>query len=361
MSCLVMTMKRCSVLRLLLPLALCWVGPALAQTCTYDGGITGPQRVTMPLQGTITVGADVPVGSVIYYSGHSATIPGAVVCGGGTGRSDWQLEYIGDPGVPVPGRAGFYATRIPGVAIRWWRASKTVPDVIVSDSLGAGYLRRDILPTLTFELIKTGPISPGTLLASSLPTPRMVVRWGPGMELEAYEANVQGQLNVVIGTCNVRDATVPLGSHPARLLTGPGSATPWVDFSVALEQCPVFPGWRRSFHTSNSGTAERLSEGRANAIGFRIDPQTAILDAAQSVMALQRAPGTVPAQGVGIQVALPNDTPVGYGVFRASGLVLSDTPNGRYTIPLRARYYQTEERVRGGPANGAMVVTLRYE
>ena len=34
---------------------------------------------------------------------------------------------------------------------------------------------------------------------------------------------------------------------------------------------------------------------------------------------------------------------------------------GRYTIPLRARYYQTEERVRGGPANGAMVVTLRYE
>jgi type 1 fimbria pilin len=356
-----MTMKPCSLFRLVLPLALCWVAPALAQTCTYDGGVIGPQRVTMPLQGTITVGADVPVGSVIYYSGHSASIPGAVVCGGGAGRSDWHLEYSGDPGVPVPGRPGFYATRIPGVAIRWWRSGATVPAVLVSDTLGAGYLRRAILTSLTFELIKTGPISPGTLEASSLPTPRLVVRWGPGTELDAYQAQVQGQLNLVIGTCNVRDATVPLGSHPARLLTGPGSATPWVDFSVALEQCPVFPGWRRSFHTSNAGTAERLAEARANAIGFRVDPQTAILDAAQSVMALQRPAGTVTAQGVGIQVALPNNTPVGYGVFRASGLALTDTPNGSYTIPLRARYYQVEERVRGGPANGAMVVTLGYE
>jgi type 1 fimbria pilin len=352
-------MKTTTAARILIALASLIALPALAQTCGYVD-VSGPQRVVMPLQSTIMVGPDVAVGTVLYYSGHSASIPGRVSCGGAVGQSTWRLEYQANPGVEVPGWPGHYPTNIPGVAIRWWRAGLTAPGTLYTDTLGPTYLSRAMPLALTFSLIKTGPITPGTLQASTLPKVRMRVRWGGSTALDAYLAEAQGQLNIVSATCNARDVTVPMGEHRARSFTGVGSASGWVDFSIGLRGCPAFFGVRRSFHTSNAGTEERLNEALANAISYRADPSTAIVDGPQSIMALSNANDPAVAKGIGIQVALPNNAPIGFGTYRDSGLVLTPTVNGSYDIPLRARYIQTQSRVLPGRADGTMVVTFQY-
>lgn len=353
-------MKPAVVFRLLMACPLVSSAPAMAQTCEFRE-ITQTQRVMMPLQAAITVQQDTPLGTVLYHSGHSAQIPGYIRCGGGMGESTWRLEYEDDPGAQVPGYPGHYPTDIPGVSIRWWRINLTVPGIQSSDVLGASYLQRAIPPLLMFSLVKTGPVSPGTLSGSTLPRVRMRVTWGGATALDAYVAEAQGQLSIVSGTCNVADMTVPLGSPGTAEFTGPGSAGTWVDFSIGLSGCPAFFGARRSFHTANAGTNERLGEALANVVRYRLDPSTPILDPTASIMALSNADDAGTAQGVGIQVALPDGAANGFGGYRSSGLALNATPGGSYRIPLRARYRQTADRVRPGRADGQMVVTLRYE
>ena len=355
-------MKLCAMTRLLLASTLCWVGPASAQSCSYHNGMTAPYQLSLPLQGNITVGADVPDGTVVYYGGHSAGVSGQTRCGGGDGEARWDYLWLRAPGMPVPGRPGVYPTGIPGIGIRYLsRAGATMPVRYGVLPIRPDYYISNIATQFTFNLIKTGPVSPGTLQGSTLPTIRWTLSWGPGTGLDLWHANVQGQLNIVTGTCNVRDIDVPLGNFAQRSFTGVGRVSGWVEHAIELSGCPAFFGKARSYIREDGGVVEDIAGRRDNALGVRLDPTTAIIDHGRSIMAVQEYPNNQAARGLGIQVAGPADSSFGFGVFRDSGLSLTETANGRYSIPLRARYIQMEDRVRPGPANGAMVVTLRYE
>ena len=356
-------MKPCFALRLLLASALCWVAPAMAQSCEYANGMTAPYQLFLPLQGNITVGADVPNGTVVYYGGHTAAVSGQTLC-----RSDiesearWDYKWLRAPAAPVPGRPGVYESGIPGIGIRYIaRNGSTIPVHFGSLPFGPRAILSNIMTEFTFNLIKIGPVSAGTLQGSTLPTIRWNLNWDAGEGLDLWHASVQGQLNIVTGTCNVRDINVPLGTYAQRSFTGTDRVTPWVEYALELSGCPAFFGKARSYVREDGGVVEVVAARRDNALGVRLDPTTAIVDQPRSIMALQEYPDNPAARGLGIQIALPDGRPVGFGVFRDSGLSLTEIANGRYSIPLRARYIQLEDRVRSGPANGAMVVTLRYE
>jgi type 1 fimbria pilin len=144
----------------------------------------------------------------------------------------------------------------------------------------------------------------------------------------------------------------------AKELTGISSTTSaWIDVPIALNNCPAFFGVFRSANTSDSGVAQT---SRPNQISYRVDPVTSVVNPAQGVMALQPDGVNPTAQGIGIQLVDAGNNPVSYGTTRASGLALNQVNGSSYTIPLKARYYQTEATISAGQANGAATVTLIY-
>ena len=351
-------MKHYLVLRFLTALALGNAGTALAQSCVHPPETPNPYQMVLPLQGTITVGADVPVGTEIYTSQHQSGSAAFIRCTGGPGVVRRTHDYLGSPGRPsaVP---GVYETSIPGVGIAMWFAGAKFPTSPVLITLTGSTLSVNFSKYVDFSLYKIGPISPGVLQGGSLPRARSYTE-GAG-SINVWESQIVGQLNIVAGTCRVADVTVPLGNYRQRDFNAIGRVSGWRDYAVELSGCPAFFGLKAAYSRSDSGTIEVPGRRVDNRIGIRLDPSTPILDAARSIMAVQGTPGNRAAQGIGIQVAGPADSSFGFGAFRDSGLTLTTTANGRYSIPLRARYIQMEDRVRPGPANGAMVVTLRYE
>jgi len=340
-------------------LALCNAGSALAQTCSHPPEWPTPFQIILPLQGTITVGADVPVGAEIYTASHNSGSGAAILCTGGPGRVQREEAYMGSPG-ESSGLDGIYKTSIPGVGVAMWYAGAKFPRNPGDYTVGADPTRVVFGKLVDFSLYKIGPISAGVLQGSSLPRARNSTL-GAG-SINIWESQIVGQLNIVTGTCRVGDVNVRMGAIPQSTFNGIGSYAAWQRYEVPLTDCPAFFGRMAAYARNDSGTVERPGRRVANRIGVRLDPSTEILDEARSIMALQPGtPGNPAARGIGIQVAWDDESPVGFRAFRDSGLPLTDTANGSYRIPLRARYYQVEERVRGGPANGAMVMTLRYE
>lgn len=347
------------IARLLLFVTLsCGAGSALAQSCMHPPGTTIPYQVTLPLQGTITVGADLPIGTEIYSSQHQSASTAVIMCTGGPGVVRRTSDYMGSPG-RSSALPDIYETSIPGVGIAMWFAGRKFPTSPNPITLSGATLTYNFSKYVDFSLYKIGPISAGVLQGSSLPRARSYTE-GAG-SINIWESQIVGQLNIVTGTCRVADVTVALGSYRQRDFTAIGSVSGWRDYDIALSGCPAFFGNQAAYSRSDSGTIEVPGRRVANRIGIRVDPSTPILDPDRSIMAVRGTPDNPPAQGIGIQVALPTNTSVGFGTVQDSGLTLTDAANGSYRIPMRARYIQVEERVRAGPANGAMVVTLRYE
>ncbi|MBJ7516015.1 MAG: type 1 fimbrial protein [Stenotrophomonas sp.] len=337
---------------------LCGAGSAWAQSCVHPPETPTPYQVTLPLQGTITVGADLPIGTEIYTSQHQSASVAVISCTGGPGVVRRTSDYVGSPGRPST-LPGIYETSIPGVGIAMWFAGTKFPAHPAAITLDGPTLRLNFSKWVDFSLYKIGPISAGVLQGSSLPHARSYTE-GAG-SINIWESQIVGQLNIVTGTCRVADVTVPLGRYRQRDFNAIGRVSGWRDYDIELSGCPAFFGNQAAYSRRDSGTIEVPGRRVANKIGIRLDPSTPILDAARSIMAVQGTPGNRPAEGIGIQVALPTNTSVGFGTFHDSGLTLTTAANGSYRIPMRARYIQLEDRVRPGPANGAMVVTLRYE
>ncbi|MDR6093070.1 fimbrial protein [Stenotrophomonas sp. SORGH_AS_0321] len=352
-------MKHIRFYRLLGALALYNAGSALAQSCEHAPEWPTPFQLVLPLQGTITVGADVPDGTEIYTARHSSGSGAFIRCTGGPASVRRTSDYIGSPGRPS-GFDRIYETSIEGVGIAMWYAGTKFPYNPGNITYDSPITTFTYNKTVDFSLYKIGPISAGVLQGSSLPRARQYTE-GAG-SINIWEAQIVGQLNIVTGTCRVGDVSVPMGDIPQSTFTGIGSYSAWQRYDVPLTNCPAFFGRRAAYARSDSGTVERPDLRVANRIGVRLDPSTPILDEIRSIIALQPGtPGNPAARGIGIQVAWDDESPVAFHAFRDSGLPLTSAVNGSYRIPLRARYYQVEDRVRGGPANAAMVVTLRYE
>jgi major type 1 subunit fimbrin (pilin) len=143
-------------------------------------------------------------------------------------------------------------------------------------------------------------------------------------------------VNLVSGACITPDVVVPMGTHLTKEFSGINTFTSAVSFNVGLNNCPV----------------------GINTIQYQIQPTTAIVNSAQSVVALDSSSG---ATGVGVQLLNSAGTAAfplnAYQTF--SGY--NSATGGDYTIPFKARYYQTSATVAAGTANTSMYVTLLYQ
>lgn len=152
--------------------------------------------------------------------------------------------------------------------------------------------------------------------------------WRPEVPLK------MNSFTVSTTACSVTNASVkvPLGSVLSTAFTGTGSTAAEKNFTIDLD--------------CNASTRVNLTlEGAQDTSG------------AAGVLALtQEASGTT-ASGVGVQV-LYNSAPVTFGsLFN----VTTTATAGSYSIPLKARYYQTADKVKGGHANSLATFTLTYQ
>jgi major type 1 subunit fimbrin (pilin) len=319
-------------------------GAQATTTCTGTA-----QTVTVPLPASVAVPRDAAVGTLL-----SAWVATVAANNWWTCSSNVQ-ESIGaafrtlltgasgvsivDNGVTYP----VYDTNLPGVGIAMgakvyangcgWQAN-WVP---VTGSRQTGLLCNsvELRPNggqLRAVLVKTGPIVSG------------VVSPGPVAQAQSY-ANAAYDTSMIVTlsttatqvtalSCQTPDVLVTMPPSKTADFGGPGSTTPSKTFAIGLKNCPAGLGM----------------------IKYQVDAVTAIVNSANGVVALD---GTSSATGVGLQLldgagnVFPLGTPRTLSGYNAA-------TGGDYSIPLRARYYQTGPQVGAGSANTGMTFTMSY-
>lgn len=320
--------------------------PAFASlSCvTSHGALT----FTLPA-GTYAIPRDMPIGARITpFTNHQTTYQNFWTC--------WKpdLNYAGqwyksllsssgqtfwENGIAYP----VFNTNLPGVGLIMQANSYVRGNSIGLSSFSdsgawlAGAYAGPFPPSafgtsIAFAFVKTGPITSGTVSLGSvaefamsdngiIATPRLPV-------------TVTGNPVFTVVACTTPNITVNLGTHRTSEFSGPNSATSSVNFDLALNNCPA----------------------GMSAIRYQVDAVTPIVNAQNSVVALD---SSSTASGVGLQLLNGSGTPFPLGSAQSFNGYSSAT-GGSYTIPLRARYYQTGTAVGPGSANSVMTFTMTY-
>jgi type 1 fimbria pilin len=332
-------------------------------TCAFATTPPFPEagsRVSLqtPLSGSFTIGRDLPVGSIIYQRIIPTSGANSVFCSP-AGLYSAVLSYTSTPyplaSYTSPTYGNVYQTSVPGIGavITAGAAGTALPATLATYNFTAGGYATPLGTSgqTTLYLIKTGPVSPGTLTGSGLPVTHQTEGTN---SLEALVSSFIGAINIVAGTCVTPNVTVNLGTHTLSELTGVGTSTGLVNVPIQLNNCPAFYG--QSQVVINGGAALPVT---ANTLSFQVNPTTSVVNASQGVMALTST-GSGAATGMGIQMLNASNAPIQYGTATPSGLALSKVDGASYTINLQARYYQTAATTTAGQANGSATVTLIY-
>lgn len=363
-------------------------------------------RVTMPLQtGVLSVGPDVPMGTVVYRQRYNPTKSFEQKCMGVAKRERLppRFQTITTPpsfimhfnhtytNLPLPlsnwnsgpfaGKV--YQTGVPGLGVTFTDVNDkpfpftTAPqeECIGNRISGTGNC---VMPyrdrsTVELKLIKIGDVSPGVIQSASLPQVAVEMHVVDNLPLSLQVAT-SGSISMLATTCNTSDITVPMGSYSIGDFTGVNSATDWKNFNIALTNCPAFVGsrltregaqwddnnsWGAPLHNrmrfSRSGTASHNMQ-------FRIDPVRMAINTSDGILSLDSSHSgqAQAATGIGVQIASSTGANLRLAVNLNTGLHLLATP-GNYNIPLRARYQQTAATVTPGPANATATFTIIYQ
>lgn len=301
---------------------------ASAEGCYDDSGFV-PFTVTLPMSGTVVVPRDIPVGTELAR--FSWVIPTTIKVASCVGTFTTYRELPVTPYTPAVG--GIYPTNIPGVGVKVTTLSGAVFPLSSTQVAQPGGIGLYLSPPghgVAYVFIKTGPTASGTVTNTDVP----VARYNPGFP--GYDVVTSGSVTFLSASCVTPDVLVNLGRHQTNVFTGINATSPTVDFNIKLNSCPA----------------------GMNLIKYRIDPATTVTIPAQSVVALD---ATSTATGVGVQLLDGGGAvhPLGAGTDRTFG-GYNATTGGSYTIPLKARYYQTGPTVTPGQANTTMTFTMTY-
>lgn len=152
--------------------------------------------------------------------------------------------------------------------------------------------------------------------------------WSPESLISLVSFNVKSV------ACSVQNTAiaVPMGTVEKRAFKGPGT-------------------WPGDANTRSFGI--NLSCDAGTKINFQVEGSAQ--DASRGILNLTGGNGS--ATGVGIQL-LYKDTPLPLSSVIDNGVV---SGNGNYSIPLKARYYQTASNITTGAANASATFTLTYQ
>lgn len=368
-----------------------------AVTSTLGPGLT-LQNVAVPLNSpTISAGADIPVGTVIYQA--SQIMKDSFI------ENKWPVSDVGKtiyytiamglintpfPLADVatgPFAQGVYQTGIPGIGV----AIVTKNGNVVTNTKHFSENQYPLESQLGFRLVlggekiyvnvalvKIGPITPGSysISGANFPTVELAMDFSQiphpnaaaviGLPIKFWTFSFKGNITVSAQTCTTPDVTVGLGTYEIHEhFRAINSVTPWVDASIELKNCPTFYGF---YNSTNAPLLMNYNTGAStstisinNSIGLRLAPTRNIIDAANGVMDIDTSvPGA--ASGVGIQIgwgrSSATPTPFDFAAEKLVTLPKDGSPTLR--IPLAARYIQTAERPMPGKANGKVTFTINY-
>lgn len=288
----------------------------------------------------VIVQRDAPIGTVI----STGSVMTRITCNRtGAGPSDWSwLVYPASSNMDFGSSTelDIRATARPGVGIRWSNLSSVSPTVTAvwtrqalnswtkSAGRGMGLAVTNIF-TDTFELIKTGPISSGSMPAMNL---QYFHATPTSNNVNAYLFSLTiPEIPIRAVACSVTHTSVlvRMGDFiPKSRFTGPGSTNTEVPFTIDLN-CDR----DAQIHIQLDGAAAGGAPGvlRLNALA----------DAAS---------------GLGVQI-VREGVPVTLGSPMAVGRSVMDGP---YAIGFVARYYQVDSVVESGVANATATFTMTY-
>lgn len=374
----------------MLALLLLWTGctQAALYTCKADRD-WGPKDEIFTLNGSISVGEDTPIGTVIYkaklYAGKMG-IDCRTQDESGLNQYIYypaRVEVINTPtslvpGVTHPNGEKVYETNIPGVGVSvtdlqkmpytWSRAYQMLHSLENSGMQGATYGEQ------TLNLIKTGPISPGLINAINFPklqitflTPTIPAgHTFEGFPIPYSTVSYNGTIEIIKSTCRVEvaDKVVDLGSYEVKdLVNDTQNVTPWKDASLRLIGCQFSPGFYNRnnssiYHLGTSNVGQGIRDNNTVRLSFRAT--SGMINYAQGIISL--TPGENNATGIGIQIGVKNNSEIVPYNFNSSGVIFTPSWSDAQSleIPIFARYAATTGAIRPGKANGAVVYTLDY-
>nr|WP_315413572.1 fimbrial protein [uncultured Pseudomonas sp.] len=347
--------------------------------CKPNEGNTAFDGVTQLQIANLTVGRELPLGAVIYRQRLTVTpLVNSVGCTFDTPAYGYDFLLAVKPLPQASWSTGVYGGKVyesgvPGIGVALvGRPSNS--EVIAPHSTyrspcrnegGCGYTIFPLYQQAEIRLIKIGNVTAGTIRGSDLPTFQAGLGLNDAASIPFLKVNFAGSINIVSRTCTTPDVNVDMGAHKVSEFSGINTGTPWKDFAIALNDCPAFHG---SYPTTgpnvgSDGSAISAGDKAANAIRYRLDPNQTPINASKGVMKLDGSAEGDPAaaSGVGLQVADASETPVALATLQASGITPTATNGASYSIPLKARYLQTESKVTGGPANATAVFTINYQ
>ncbi|WP_143712087.1 fimbrial protein [Yersinia intermedia] len=346
-------------------------------TCNLNGPAANFTANLTPA--SITVGPDIPNGTVIYRLDFKS--PGAppipqLTCGPAPYTSPETLKYSSNPlplaswsGSPFPGQV--YQTQVPGIGVVLWsdlnnQALPTIP--YTTYRTGTLYWNAYPRINVVLSLIKIGPVAPGSINGSMLPTVQSDMGSDPTLTnppLRMYNLQYIGSLNIVSQTCTTPDVNVMMGQYEtSKSFKGIGSVTPWIDASITLTGCPAFYGYyNNSSPNVSSGSSGLSTVGLSvkNILNVQLNPTYTILDAPNGIIAISSTASA--ATGIGLQLGWgAAGTPPKLVNLSTNSYDFSPTNTGGGTmkIPLSARYYQTKAVVTPGRADSKLTFTINY-
>lgn len=355
----------------------------------YDASL--PRRDTIQLAPVnISAGMDIPVGTIIYRGSWFGGDPGMyhLFCTSTRPPETFNYTYnLGIQSAPMSlastsqydGKV--YNTSIPGIGVIITDGANAVTQSVPyanggirQVTMNSRYLNHMIYGSTRYlALIKTGPIYPGSyaLNAASLPTAMIYYDNAPGypaipgLPVVSNILEFSGSINITAQTCTTPDIVVSMGTYDANQnFQGVGSTTNWIKTNLELKDCPAFYGFYDASNTAqlfnwDQGGASNIPAPTSNAISAYFAPNTEIVDSANGIMSIDTA---VPssASGVGIQLGWGDGSPVPINLSMAQVLTLPRDGRSNISVPLYARYIQTDTTITPGRADGKVTFTLSY-
>ncbi|GAB3769884.1 fimbrial protein [Ramlibacter monticola] len=296
------------------------------------------KSIKINLPNTVYVFQNAAIGTVVWSNTAGSNSPAVrITCAGQT----YGVHKYADGLVAVAGMTAVYQTSVPYLGIKVVETmSYTVVGTAVTRwfSPPVNFDGQWARPSYQVSLVVTGPVTGDQNFNMPKPLARDYASDSPASlqneyvlhELEVSSTNIR--VNKAGSPCTTANVSANLGTQQASAFTGIGSFTSAASFNIQLANCPI----------------------GMSAITYQIDPTTAVVaNTGQSVVTLNA--GST-ATGVGVQLLDGSGTPFPLGSPTSLG-----NAGGSYTIPLKARFYQTGGTVGGGTANAAMTFTITYQ
>jgi len=290
----------------------------------------------MVLPANLTIGRDLPTGSIIFDTGWVGNSSAYIDC---DPFEIWSHGYA-VPMTPVAG-PGIYETNVPGIGVRTgWSNTYSVRPADITQAMIETWPRvQEVLPYLKgvylppslyrVQLIKTGEIAPGVIV---FPNPIATSVYGG---IVAASTNFTStQIHIRRGSCRVtnNNIVVTLPTTSAQGFGGVGSTQGETAFSIPL--------------VCDAGIT----------IAYQLD---GLADASKAPGVLANQATNAMASGVGIQV-LQGNAPVTLGVVSAP-YVRTTTDNEAVSIPMSARYYKSGPVVTSGSVSAVATLSMNYQ